>query len=54
MTTPKTSSVGVLLTVTESEFERLPLERRAKAYDANEHGWTTQLRLIEKYLERTT
>jgi uncharacterized protein YndB with AHSA1/START domain len=41
---------GVLLTVTESGFDRVPPERRAKAFAANEGGWTIQMRLIEKYL----
>ncbi|HEY7981003.1 MAG TPA: SRPBCC family protein [Candidatus Eremiobacteraceae bacterium] len=41
---------GVALTVTESGFERIPLARRAKAFTANEQGWTTVIALIEKYL----
>jgi uncharacterized protein YndB with AHSA1/START domain len=41
---------GVMLTVTESGFARLPSERRADAFESNERGWTTQMRLIEKYL----
>jgi len=41
---------GTLLTVTESGFDRIPLERRAKAFAANEGGWEHQTRLIEKYL----
>jgi uncharacterized protein YndB with AHSA1/START domain len=41
---------GVMLTVRESGFDRVPLERRAKAFAANEGGWTIQMRLIEKYL----
>lgn len=40
------------LTITESGFERLPPERRAPAFEANSGGWTHQLRLIEKYLNR--
>ena len=38
------------LTVTESGFDRIPIERRAKAYEANEGGWTMQCRLIASYL----
>jgi len=45
---------GTKLTVTESGFDQIPLERRAKAFTANEHGWAIQLTLIEKYLARTT
>lgn len=41
---------GILLTVTESGFDSIPLERRAKALEANEQGWGMQLKLIEKYL----
>ena len=43
---------GTLLTITESGFDRIPLERRAKAFTSNEAGWTHQLQLIEKYLDR--
>ncbi len=41
---------GTMLTVTESGFDRIPLERRAKAFAANEQGWAAQMKLIEKYL----
>jgi uncharacterized protein YndB with AHSA1/START domain len=41
---------GVLLTITESGFENLPLARRAEAFAGNEGGWTHQLVLIGKYL----
>jgi len=41
---------GTMLTVTESGFDRIPLERRAKAFAANEQGWSAQMKLIEKYL----
>src|SRR5262249_11518637 len=44
---------GVLLTVTESGFDRIPLERRAKAFEANDGGWTLQMTLVEKYLARS-
>jgi uncharacterized protein YndB with AHSA1/START domain len=43
---------GILLTVTESGFDKIPLERRANAFTANEGGWTMQMTLIEKYLAR--
>lgn len=42
---------GTRLTITESGFDRIPLERRAKAFTGNEGGWTHQCKLIEKYLE---
>ena len=41
---------GTLLTITESGFDKIPLQRRAQAFKANEGGWTHQLRLVEKYL----
>jgi uncharacterized protein YndB with AHSA1/START domain len=41
---------GVLLTITESGFDRIPLERRAKAFTANEQGWEMILKLIDKYV----
>ncbi|MBV8894688.1 MAG: SRPBCC family protein [Acidobacteria bacterium] len=43
-------SNGVMLTVTESGFDQIPLERRAKAFQANAKGWGTVVQLIEKYL----
>lgn len=45
---------GTLLTITESGFDRIPLERRAKAFTSNEGGWTHQLRLIERYLDQSS
>lgn len=45
---------GTLLTVTESGFDRIPLERRAEAFEMNEGGWEAQMRLIEKYLAQGT
>jgi|ERR1700674_2945677 uncharacterized protein YndB with AHSA1/START domain len=41
---------GVLLTVTESGFDRIPRARRAKAFTANEQGWIMVVKLIEEYL----
>lgn len=41
---------GTQLTITESGFDSIPLSRRAKAFEMNEHGWAGQTRLIEKYL----
>ncbi|HUY38920.1 MAG TPA: SRPBCC family protein [Candidatus Binataceae bacterium] len=43
-------SGGTMLTVTESGFDRIPIERRAKAFASNQQGWTAQMQLIEKYL----
>ncbi|MGA2738811.1 MAG: SRPBCC family protein [Bryobacteraceae bacterium] len=41
---------GVVLTVTESGFDRIPLARRAKAFTANEGGWAVAIKLIEQYV----
>ncbi len=43
---------GTRLTITESGFDALPLERRAKAFADNEGGWEAQLSLVAKYLAR--
>jgi len=42
---------GTRLTITESGFDRLPLERRAKAFADNEGGWEIQTTLIAKFLD---
>jgi uncharacterized protein YndB with AHSA1/START domain len=41
---------GIMLTVTESGFDRIPLARRAKAFAANEGGWGMVVKLIEQYV----
>ena len=43
---------GVMLMVTESGFDQIPLARRVKAFTANEQGWGMALKLIEEYLVR--
>jgi hypothetical protein len=43
---------GVLLTITETGFDQLPLARRDEARQSNAGGWAHQTRLIEKYLAR--
>ena len=45
---------GIMLTVSESGFDKIPLERRAKAFAANDGGWAIVVTLIEKYLAQTT
>jgi len=44
-------SGGTELTITESGFDALPLERRADAFKANDGGWSHQFQMIEKYLQ---
>lgn len=41
---------GVLLTVSESGFDRIPIARRATAFTANEGGWGVVIKLIADYL----
>jgi uncharacterized protein YndB with AHSA1/START domain len=48
------SAEGTKLTISESGFDRIPLERRLKAFAGNEKGWEAQLRLIAKYLAGPT
>jgi uncharacterized protein YndB with AHSA1/START domain len=43
---------GTRLTITESGFDQIPLERRAKAFAANEGGWAAQAELVALYLAR--
>jgi uncharacterized protein YndB with AHSA1/START domain len=47
-------SGGTLLRVTESGFERIPLERRSEAFRMNDGGWAEQMRNIESYVEQKT
>jgi uncharacterized protein YndB with AHSA1/START domain len=41
---------GVLLTVVESGFDRIPLERRAKAFASSDQGWSMMVKVIGKYV----
>jgi uncharacterized protein YndB with AHSA1/START domain len=41
---------GTLLTVTESGFDKIPIERRAKAFEMNDGGWATQMENIARYV----
>jgi len=41
---------GTQLTVVESGFDRIPLERRATAFRMNDQGWAQQLTNIERYV----
>lgn len=45
---------GTLLTVRESGFDKIPVARRASAFEMNEQGWEAQLVLITKYLAQNT
>jgi|SRR5579871_6049815 len=41
---------GTMLVVTESGFDKLPEDRRMKAFRGNESGWEQQLRNVEQYV----
>ena len=41
---------GALLTIVESGFDQIPLERRAKAFRMNDRGWAEQTLNIERYV----
>ncbi len=41
---------GTSVTITESGFDLVPLDKRADAFKGNEEGWTHQVRLLETYL----
>ena len=45
---------GVRLRVTESGFDKIPIERRAAAFNANEGGWAKQMELVQKYVEKAS
>ncbi len=45
---------GTQLTITESGFDQIPVERRSQAFHSNDGGWTHQLRLIAKFLGQAT
>jgi uncharacterized protein YndB with AHSA1/START domain len=41
---------GTRLTVTETGFDQIPVDRRAKAYRENDQGWTEQLENVRNYV----
>jgi uncharacterized protein YndB with AHSA1/START domain len=43
---------GILLTVVESGFDKIPLARRAQAFSANEGGWTVMVKVLGEYLAK--
>jgi hypothetical protein len=44
---------GVMLTVTESGFDSIPLARRATAFAGNEQGWEMMVTVIREYVGQT-
>ena len=43
---------GTMLTVVESGFDSIPLERRAEAFEAHGEGWVKIMQIIEKYVSQ--
>jgi uncharacterized protein YndB with AHSA1/START domain len=43
---------GVLLTVVESGFDKIPLARRAQAFRGNEGGWEIMVKIFGEYIAR--
>jgi uncharacterized protein YndB with AHSA1/START domain len=41
---------GTELSIVESGFDAIPIERRAAAFEANGEGWEAQAKMVEKYL----
>jgi uncharacterized protein YndB with AHSA1/START domain len=41
---------GTRLTIVESGFDRIPLERRGDAFRMNDQGWTAQAARIERHV----
>ena len=47
------AGTGTLVVVTESGFDKIPLERRAEAFNANSGGWEAVMgQLVPAYLEQ--
>ena len=44
---------GTLLVVVESGFDRIPLHRRAEAWQRNDDGWSEQVRNIDRHVTHT-
>ncbi|HEY5328767.1 MAG TPA: SRPBCC family protein [Acidobacteriaceae bacterium] len=44
------TATGTLLRLTESGFDKVPAERRAKAFEMNDKGWTSQMKNIESHV----
>jgi hypothetical protein len=44
---------GTIVTITETGFDRIPVERRAVAYEVNERAWGLATKALESYLATT-
>jgi uncharacterized protein YndB with AHSA1/START domain len=41
---------GTSVTIVESGFDRIPLNRRAEAFRMNDQGWASQIKNLERYV----
>jgi uncharacterized protein YndB with AHSA1/START domain len=41
---------GTRLVITESGFDAIPVDRRAKAFETNSEGWAGQATLVSRYV----
>jgi uncharacterized protein YndB with AHSA1/START domain len=48
------ASSGTLLLLTESGFDKIPGDRRLKAFRMNDGGWTEQMKNIENHVSQTS
>jgi uncharacterized protein YndB with AHSA1/START domain len=44
------SATGTEVTIVESGFDRIPLDRRSEAFRMNDAGWNGQARNLERYV----
>lgn len=42
---------GTLLVISESGFDKIPLQRRAEAFRMDERGWAAQIESIQKHVD---
>jgi len=45
------TATGTLLVLTESGFDKIPVERRLEAFRMNDGGWTEQMKNIESHVK---
>ena len=46
----KKTASGTLLLLTESGFDKIPVDRRLEAFRMNDGGWTEQMKNLESYV----
>ena len=47
------TTIGTLLRVVESGFDKIPADRRAEAFGRNDNGWAQQMENIAKHVAQT-